>query len=857
MPQADERWVRLKEVFEAAVDLDPTQRAAFLDQECGDDEALRAEVESLLKADEQTGSFIEEPAFAIPGDLFPDNAEEPLANRQFGAYQVIREIGRGGLGAVYLAARSDDEYRKEVAIKVIRRGLDTDDIIRRFRNERQILAQLDHPNIARLIDGGTTDDGLPYFVMEFVNGEPINAYCDTTALPTTERLRLFRTVCAAVAYAHQNLIIHRDLKPSNILVTPEGEPKLLDFGIAKLLSAGDELLTQTIPALRVMTPEYASPEQVKGEKITTASDVYSLGVLLYELVSGAKPYRLTTRTAEEISRAVLEQEPLRPSTAIAQAEKSKLENRRSKMLQGDLDNIVLMAMRKDPARRYTSVGQFSDDIRRYLEGLPVRARKDTLGYRSSKFIQRHRVAVAAASLLLLSLIAGIAATAWQAKRATDQARMAAEQRDRAQKQAIKAERVTTFLQNVLGFSDPGWASSNPQRKRDATVAEALVEAGRRAEMELADEPEALAAVHFTIGTTYRVQSKFPEAEPHLRKALEIRRRALGDKHPETAQSMVALAEWYVLGSTSAPEAEALFREAIPIFRANHDAKWLAIALNDYGVLKSSMGDYAAAEALLREGLDVSAELKGADRAPRAIMYSVLGAARRDQGDLIQGAEFLQKSIEEFRALPGEPRSELAFALLNLGGLRLLQVDYDNAEFLLREAFELFRKTVGENHQSTALPVLSLSDLYYARENYDQARSEIERAMEIQRNALPADHIDFTWSRFRLGKILMRTGALEEAEGCLRAVLEKLVQVYPQDHPGVANTRGALGECLIRRERYPEAEPLLLDSQRVFETKMGPADPRTQNAKTRLVQLYEAWGKPDEAARYRIAPSPPG
>src|SRR5450755_2635705 len=316
MRPAGERWARVKELFEAAVDLDPNQRTALLDKECGGDEALRGEIESLLKSDEGSDGFIEQPAFEIPRDIFTE--EEPLAGRQFGAYQVIREIGRGGLGAVYLAARADDQYRKQVAIKVIRRGLDTDDIIRRFRTERQILAQLDHPNIARLIDGGTTDDGLPYFVMEYVNGEPINAYCDANALPTTERLTLFRKVCAAVTYAHQNLVIHRDLKPSNILVTQEGEPKLLDFGIAKLLSTGDELFTQTIPALRVMTPEYASPEQVKGDKIMTTSDVYSLGVLLYELLTGQRPYRLKTRTPEEIARAITEQEPERPSTVYAE-----------------------------------------------------------------------------------------------------------------------------------------------------------------------------------------------------------------------------------------------------------------------------------------------------------------------------------------------------------------------------------------------------------------------------------------------------------------------------------------------------------------------------------------------------------
>ena len=432
MGSAGERWARVKELFEAAVDLDLSQRAALLERECKGDPALQAEIESLLKSDEQTGAFIEQPAFAIPRDLFPDHVEEPFAGRQFGSYQLIREIGRGGLGAVYLAARADDEYRKEVAVKVIRRGLDTDDIIRRFRNERQILAQLDHPNIARLIDGGTTEEGVPYFVMEYVEGEPINAFCDANALPTTERLTLFRKVCAAVTYAHQNLVIHRDLKPSNILVTPEGEPKLLDFGIAKLLSTEDELFAQTMPALRVMTPEYASPEQVKGEKIMTTSDVYSLGVLLYELLTGQRPYRLKTRAPEEIAHAITDQEPERPSTAISQrpdqtspqsarnaaAGAAGLSIRNPKLLRGDIDNIILMAMRKEPARRYSSVGQFSDDIRRHLEGLPVIARKDTLRYRSEKFIYRHKVGVAAAALIALSLIGGIVATFWEARRAT-------------------------------------------------------------------------------------------------------------------------------------------------------------------------------------------------------------------------------------------------------------------------------------------------------------------------------------------------------------------------------------------------------------------------------------------------------
>jgi non-specific serine/threonine protein kinase/serine/threonine-protein kinase len=439
MPSDATRWDRVKELFEVAVDLPPEERAVLLDNECAGDDELRREVHSLLASDNDTEDFIEQPAFALPRDLFPKPAEERVSGRQIGAYKIIRELGRGGLGAVYLAARADDEYRKEVAIKLVRRGLDTDDILRRFRNERQILAQLDHPNVARLIDGGTTDDGLPYFVMEYVKGEPIGAYCNAHALTTADRLNLFRKVCAAVTYAHQNLVIHRDLKPSNILVTHEGEPKLLDFGIAKLLGAEEDVLAQTMTGQQLMTPEYASPEQVKGEKITTASDVYSLGVFLYELLTGQRPYRLKTRTAEEIAHAITEQEPDRPSTLVAQAYKnSKIEIRKSKILQGDLDNIVLKAMRKEPARRYASVAQFSDDIRRHLEGLPVIARKDTLRYRSGKFIRRHKLGVAAALVVFLTLIGGLIATFWEARRATAQ-------RDRAERRFADVRKLSNAL----------------------------------------------------------------------------------------------------------------------------------------------------------------------------------------------------------------------------------------------------------------------------------------------------------------------------------------------------------------------------------------------------------------------------
>jgi serine/threonine protein kinase/tetratricopeptide (TPR) repeat protein len=418
-----ERWARIEGLFQAALERSPGERAVFLKEACADDPALRQEVESLIASHEQAGPFLAASAFAAAGQLLAENEDQPMPEQRLGSYQLVREIGRGGMGAIYLATRADDEYQKQVAIKLVKRGMDTDSIIRRFRNERQILANLDHPNIARLLDGGTTADGRPYFVMDYVEGLPIDVYCDTRQLSTTERLQLFRTVCSAVHYAHEHHIIHRDLKPSNILVTAEGVLKLLDFGIAKVLDP--ERVAQTVDAtgaLRLLTPEYASPEQVRGEPVTPASDVYSLGVLLYELLTGRRPHRVHAPTPLEIERMVGETEPEKPSAVINRiAERSSADGRtptpesvselrhtRPKALRrrlaGDLDNLVLMALRKEPERRYPSVAAFSEDIRRHLEGQPVTARRDTFAYRSVKFIHRNKAGVLQTTLVGMALL---------------------------------------------------------------------------------------------------------------------------------------------------------------------------------------------------------------------------------------------------------------------------------------------------------------------------------------------------------------------------------------------------------------------------------------------------------------------
>ena len=450
-----ERWQKVKELFDAASGLHPRKRDKFLRDSCQGDVPLLREVQSLLASSSEAGDFIETPALdsstTLLGGFGQDDsgthitadfdlaayeratAGPDITGKMLGAYRVLNEIGEGGMGKVYRAVRADDVYQRQVAIKVVKRGMDTDFIVRRFRNERQILAGLSHPNITRLLDGGTTEVGLPYFVMEFIEGRPINEYCDQRRLSTNDRLLLFLKVCSAVQYAHQNLIVHRDLKPRNILVTPEGEPKLLDFGIAKILNLelSSQTMDPTMHRFRMMTPEYASPEQARGEAITTASDVYSLGVVLYESLCGHRPYRLKTAMPHEIARLICESEPLRPSTAVRAVyvqdststpeviavNRSMTPEKLRRRLCGDLDNIILKALRKEPLQRYSSAEQLADDIRRHLSGNPVLARKVTVMYRTGKFLGRHRFGVIAAAMLFCAIAGGALATFREHQRA--------------------------------------------------------------------------------------------------------------------------------------------------------------------------------------------------------------------------------------------------------------------------------------------------------------------------------------------------------------------------------------------------------------------------------------------------------
>jgi len=466
-----ERWQKIDEIFQAVLDCAPDKRTALLESSCGGDAELQNEIQSLLTAYEKV-HFTLSSAFEDGMKLLDQQPAKEGVGRRIGPYRVLREIGHGGMGSVYLAARADDAYQKFVAIKLIRRGLDSD-IVRRFHTERQILATLDHPNIARLLDAGSTDDGLPYFVMEYIEGSPIDQYCDQHDLNITERLKLFQGVCMAVRYAHQNLVIHRDIKPGNVLVTKDGVPRLLDFGIAKLLGPGtapDQSLTRIHP----LTPQYASPEQVRGQVVTTASDVYSLGVLLYVLITGQSPYRGAMSSPAEVERTICEEEPQRPSVAVLNKKalrkpdeevtpisisrtRESTPQKLRRRLQGDLDNIALKALRKEPQRRYASAEQFSEDIRRHLENLPVIARRDTPAYVAAKFVARHHTGVAAGGLVLLALVAGMIGTSWQA-------RVAQAERARAEQQFNDVRKLATSFLFEFNNSIQNLPGATPARK---------------------------------------------------------------------------------------------------------------------------------------------------------------------------------------------------------------------------------------------------------------------------------------------------------------------------------------------------------------------------------------------------------
>ena len=857
-----EQWARLKDLFRVAIECDPAGRAAYLDEACADDTVLRAEISSLLASHDHAENFIESPAFADAVKALTESPTETVAGRRVGSYRLIREIGRGGMGTVYLAERADEQYEKLVAIKVVRRGMDSEEILRRFYNERQILASLDHPNIARLLDGGTTEDGLPFLVMEYVEGVPVMDYCDERRLTINERLRLFRTVCAAVQHAHQNLVVHRDLKPSNILVTPDGTPKLLDFGIAKVLSPELSTLAteQTRTDLRVLTPDYASPEQARGERLTTTSDVYSLGVVLYELLTGHRPYRSLNAPPHELARLICEQDPAKPSTTIAGAEvfpqssgkppaavtsksvclaRDTQPDKLRRQLSGDLDNIILMALRKEPARRYATVGQFSEDIRRHLEGLPVAARKDTFKYRAAKFMRRNRLGVAAACVVALSLLGGMLTTVWQARA--------------ARREKANAESVSAFLEKMLAYSNP-LIKAPGKDGGETTMKDVLDEAAVRLDgEEFSGQLEVRAELEKIISESYAGQGRQDLWELHLGKYIAIQRSLHGDEDPRT---IVAMTMWAMaLEHKDMAESEKIYRRVLPPMRTEQrrgtiKAKDLAQALVNFGYLRRTQGDSKEAEDLFREALALSSDLRDDQYFLIGMTRSTLASTLADQGKFEAALETAREGVEDYRRNGRTDAPDYGFSLTILGGFLTDRGVYAEADAALGEAEAVLRRRqspsslwLGDNLRNQAISL-------YRQGRYAASHDRITETEKIYLGSYGPSYDQYPTVLIIKGLILDKTGKSREGERILREALKLRVESLPAGHFWVAVAKGALGECLTTQKRYAEAELLLDESYASLNERLGPSDPRTSEAAPRLASLYEAWDKPGQAAKYR-------
>ena len=839
-----DRWQEVKAVLENALERTETERTAFLDAACEGDDEMRREVESLLASDAEIGDFIETPIFRIHRE-----EPEPLAEGQrLGSYRIVREIGRGGMGSVYLAERADEEFEQRVALKVVRRGMDTEEIVRRFRSERQILAHLDHPNIAKLFDGGTTEDGRPFFVMEHVEGLPIDQYCDDRKLPTRERLELFRSVCSAVHFAHQNLVVHRDLKPHNILVTPDGIPKLLDFGIAKLLDPSQEILALTRADLRPMTPEYASPEQVRGEAITTASDVYALGVLLYVLLTGHSPYRPATRDAQSLAKAICETNPLRPSSAVGRVgevkrsdgTKSELtpesvsrvrdgeERLLRRRLAGDLDNIVLRAMQKDPARRYSSVDQLSNDISRHLQGLPVIARKDTLGYRTAKFVGRHKLGVTvAAAVLLLILSFSITVTVLL---------------ERAIQERERAAAVSKFLEDLFSIPDPS------KSKGEAITARQMLDRGKeQIDQSLKAQPEVRAELIETMGRVYRKLELYDTARTLLTESLQLRRETSEKDDPRVAQNLHNLAN--VLRELDDDvAAEPLIREAIEIQRKRGETNNsdYAAGLNNLGAWVKERGDFAEAEKLYKESIAIKKSLPEIDPGDIATTLNNLGRLYETLGNYVSAEPYYMESLAIRRRLAeGAPDPEVSRALNNLASLREDQGKLADAETLYRESLAIrLQLYKDEPNRSLARGYNNLGHVRETRGDAAEAEENYRKALEIEK----VDPEDRAIYQRNLASALLRQEKVTEAESSIR---EALV-IFRAKNPTwrLADAEGVLGSCLTRQRRFQEAEPILVESYRRLSKEEGDGAKQVSEARRRLVDLYMAWDRPDRAAPYK-------
>lgn len=868
-------WENIKEVFLTALEMPEQKRAEYL-AEC--DEHVRARVEKLLRADKNAESFIVEPAVIDTG-LIKETEHDPFIDGNIDGYKIIREIGHGGMGTVYLARRSDESFDKTVALKLVKRGMDTNAVLKRFVMERSILAQLEHPNIAGLIDGGTTPDGLPYFVMEYVDGQPVTKYCGANALSIRERLELFQKVCTAVSYAHANLVVHRDVKPSNILVTQDGTPKLLDFGIAKLLHPDWSLDTAeaTATMFRILTPEYASPEQIRGLAVTTASDVYSLGVVLYELLTGERPYNIESRLPEEVAQIVLSEEPLKPSDAATRGgnraetdPKSKIQN--PKQLKGDLDNIILKALRKEPERRYQSVQEFSEDIRRHLTGLPVTATADTTFYRIEKFVKRHRAGVFTGSLIFFTLLIATTITAWQGVVARrEQAK--AEQRFNEVRQLAN----TVLFEYHDGIARlPGSTPLREKMVKDALRYLDNLAAESNNDATLQSE---LATAYFKVGEVQGAPGKSSLGDyggglESFRKSLVIRQK-LFENDPNNEQIKLDLSRSHqMVGHLSQvtddlPAALENYGKAFAILDS------MPMARRDLGTLHTRFATALAMSGKLPEGIEnfrkshsIISELIAQNPDDRDLRRDLgknsvlLGDALEEDGKLDEALGIQRTAYAILQPLVSENDTDSQRAAMSAFG-RIGDVLFKLGKY--REALEIQQKSLAADRKTLLLdPNNALArrdvqvDYHKIARNYSElgqmkeAIANQRKCVEICEKAVAANpessesRGDLGVAFYFLAAMFEKAGNLKEALNFYRKTIE-IEEANAKADPSNASTATNLSEdyvtiggVLLKLGKRTEALDGYLKALKIRE-QLAAASPETPSGRAITAKLYESLG----------------
>jgi eukaryotic-like serine/threonine-protein kinase len=849
------RWDRLEQLFYAALALPALERTQFLERECADDVALRAEVDSLLAFSGKTLQELRKPV-----DEAAQHLASEEAGQQIGPYRLTRLIGEGGMGQVYLARRADKLYEQEVAIKLMHAGLkQAQSMLSRFSAERQILANLNHPNIARLLDAGITSDGAPYLVMEYIAGTRIDEYCRAGGLPPKEVLKLLLPVFSAVEYAHKSLVVHRDIKPANILVTSGGVPKLPDFGIAKLLDPDGED-ARTITAERMMTPEYASPEQVRGDHVTTSTDVYALGVLLYELLTGERPFRLESRSPLEVVQVICEQQP-QPPSLVGRSSTTQATRGAGLRIDRDLDNLVLMAMRKEPARRYVSVSALSADVQAYLSGYPVHARTDHWSYRSGKFVLRHKAAVGAAAIVAIALVAFSIAMGVMARRA-NQAR-------------LTAERETQFLNSIFQAATPEEARGKAIMARDL-----LDQGAKRIDSELAEQPALQATMLDNIGRAYsalglypqaqsllqrafdirrrlegqesldtasteealgnvvRLQNQFQQAEPLFRDSLAVREKRLGRRDRLVAESLDSLGECLYLQDRFA-EAEPLLRRALAIHRSNAN-DYMGGTENYLALLLERKGNFPEAAQLLREAVQVGAKSRGTDSPDYLISLHDYAGALIDSGNLDE-AEATERQVLALREkISGPDHPDIFYALNNLGFILLEKGEWQQATPFLARNLELCHKL--GNDKRIAVALNNWARALQQKGDYAAAEATLKQALQ-EAHAMSGENSSLS------AKIVANQGLLEldrrdyaAAENYARHALNTQSKVAGKQTPAYASALIDLAEDRLFQGDASGAEPLLQQALAIREQKFNAGNPAIIAAQVRLGEDLTQEGK---------------